>query len=270
MMRDAVLDQNLTDGFRSCLSNSVKSGFLKKLGGAPLKSVWQRRWFVLYEDRLNYFKSSNSEKLKGSIKMKDCSVRETDQFFGNSSDNFSFALVTPERTYFILARCREEYDEWRYAITAQADKASNNTRVTGYLTKLGKIRKNWKKRWFVLEGWNLKYYTSEKETKPKGIIPLEDCFIKRSFDGEAGKFCFQIRTQSRAWLLCAETKEDMLRWVKALYKQNSLSRQSTRGDKTATMFIKDFDNSAYDDEVPPPPPPPPDDDFIPPPPPPEY
>jgi len=141
--------------------------------------VWQRRWFVLYEDRLNYFKSSNvrtlpvsllilwshprslylfeplcragsllflsershpvvncsqhlfvfilcvfvfsiliiifnlipillpflkSEKMKGSIKMKDCSVRETDQFFGNSSENFSFALVTPDRTYFILAR----------------------------------------------------------------------------------------------------------------------------------------------------------------------
>lgn len=270
---DAALDQNLSDGFHSYLSKAIKSGFLKKLGGAPLKSVWQRRWFVLFEDRLNYFKNSNqNSRLKGSISMKDCTIRDTPtQFFGNSTENFSFALVTPNRTYFVLARCREEYDDWRQTITNQINKMSSYQQLTGYLTKLGKIRKNWKKRWFVLDGWNLHYYEKEGESKPLGTIPLEDCFIKRSHDGEAGKFCFQISTKARTFLLCADTKDDMLRWVKALYKQNSLSRQSTQKDeRTPTMFIKEFDatNVWSDVDIPPPPPPPSEDDDIPPPPPP--
>jgi hypothetical protein len=66
----------------------------------------------------------------------------------------------------------------------------------------------------------------------------------------------------------------MLRWVKALYKQNSMSRQTTKkDDRTPTMFIKEFDAGSIwtDKDIPPPPPPLEelDEDDDPPPPPPE-
>jgi len=48
----------------------------------------------------------------------------------------------------------------------------------GLLTKQGHRVKNWKQRYFVLDGFNLKYYKKKGEPNPKGIIPLKGCKIE--------------------------------------------------------------------------------------------
>ena len=47
----------------------------------------------------------------------------------------------------------------------------------GFLVKQGGVRKNWKKRWMVLNGAGvLCYYKSSKETSPLGTIDItNDC-----------------------------------------------------------------------------------------------
>lgn len=59
----------------------------------------------------------------------------------------------------------------------------------GPLIKEGRIRKNWKKRWFILNGPALNYYTSSNQIK--GSIPLEACQIK-IVDRPDGKRCLML------------------------------------------------------------------------------
>jgi Ran GTPase-activating protein (RanGAP) involved in mRNA processing and transport len=60
----------------------------------------------------------------------------------------------------------------------------------GYLQKEGRIRKTWKKRWFILNGPALNYYTANNH-KYKGSIPLEACQIK-IIDRQDGKTCLML------------------------------------------------------------------------------
>ena len=44
----------------------------------------------------------------------------------------------------------------------------------GYLVKLGKLRKNWKKRSFVLTHEALRYFEDDTARVPKGVIKLAE------------------------------------------------------------------------------------------------
>lgn len=44
----------------------------------------------------------------------------------------------------------------------------------GYLTKQGIVVKNWKKRWFVMEGTLLAYFKKPKDVFPAGYIVFKD------------------------------------------------------------------------------------------------
>ena len=46
-------------------------------------------------------------------------------------------------------------------------------RMTGVMSKMGHLFKTWKKRYFVLEGSTLRYFTDESMDKQKGQIELE-------------------------------------------------------------------------------------------------
>lgn len=47
------------------------------------------------------------------------------------------------------------------------------TTISGYLYKMGKVVKNWKKRFFQLEGDKLHYYKKDSDQNPVGTIIIE-------------------------------------------------------------------------------------------------
>jgi hypothetical protein len=61
--------------------------------------------------------------------------------------------------------------------------------MKGWLTKLGGqgIKKNWRKRWFVLDHHYIFYYTSEKDKKPVGVLCLADYKCCRKGEQKEGK-----------------------------------------------------------------------------------
>eukprot|EP01080_Neovahlkampfia_damariscottae_P009932 gene9932-2253_t len=63
----------------------------------------------------------------------------------------------------------------------------------GWMVKEGRIHKNWKKRWFILNGPSLNYYTA-RNNKSKGSIPLESCSVQivSGNDRPDGKTCLMI------------------------------------------------------------------------------
>ena len=106
----------------------------------------------------------------------------------------------------------------------------------GYLIKRGHVRKNWLKRWFVLD----KHYFSYYETKPhpinnpnpklKGVINLaetlkfvpEDHSVKQAFS-------FSIILSKKMYTICAETENDYKSWVETLTSAIDRHRDSFGG-----------------------------------------
>ncbi|XP_071539276.1 uncharacterized protein dos isoform X1 [Panulirus ornatus] len=85
-------------------------------------------------------------------------------------------------------------------------------------------RAKWRMRWFVLRSgelpgqYFLEYYTDHTRRKLKGKIDLDQCdqvdagitFANRKSEY---KYMFDIKTPKRVYYLCAETEQEMNRWV---------------------------------------------------------
>ncbi|BGP19246.1 hypothetical protein JCM10213_007019 [Rhodosporidiobolus nylandii] len=116
----------------------------------------------------------------------------------------------------------------------------NKVILSGYLMKQGK-RKNWRKRWFVLQSGMLMYSRSHMDTKLHRQIPLTSILDAIEYDAtahstsktrnplspsspgagpsssaSAPEHCFKIITPKRTYLCCAPSEEDEIKWLAAL------------------------------------------------------
>ena len=103
---------------------------------------------------------------------------------------------------------------------------------TGYLTKRGGVRKNWKRRWFrlVSEDGELSYLEESALQSPKmsylqeesrlcilGTINLfEATAVRRSACPTAMEHEFEIETPGRVWRMHADTAEELEEWLAQL------------------------------------------------------
>lgn len=86
----------------------------------------------------------------------------------------------------------------------------------GYLTKQGRIRKNWRVRWFILRNQYLSYYRTKQHRKPLGMLDLTEA-ISVDLDSSKDKdFCFRIIMPSRTWYFLGNSVEDSQQWVELL------------------------------------------------------
>ena len=99
--------------------------------------------------------------------------------------------------------------------------------MEGFLFKKGRGqsgflgRKNWKKRWCVLEGQFLTYYEdfdqkAQKPTEKKGMVPVRGCTVEEVNNKEK-KFQFVLKHETRSPLyMSADDAKMMATWIKAL------------------------------------------------------
>lgn len=99
--------------------------------------------------------------------------------------------------------------------------------MEGYLFKKGRGqsgflgRKNWKKRWCVLEGQFLTYYEdfdikSQKPTAKKGMVPVRGCTVE-AIDNKEKNFQFVLKHETRSPLfMSAENEKMKTTWMAAL------------------------------------------------------
>ncbi|KAL7982081.1 hypothetical protein Chor_001138 [Crotalus horridus] len=86
----------------------------------------------------------------------------------------------------------------------------------GYLTKQGKIVKNWKTRWFTLHRNELKYYKDQTSTEPIRALDLTECSAVQ-FDYSQEKVnCFCLVFPMRTYYLFAKTGVEADEWIKIL------------------------------------------------------
>lgn len=87
------------------------------------------------------------------------------------------------------------------------------------------LASQWNKRFFTLEGKQLKYYQTEASVEASKVIELLSIeSIRRFENGDHGVFSFVLKTPERSYFLRAESKGDMKRWVRGLKDQQDLWR----------------------------------------------
>ncbi|KAK9694358.1 hypothetical protein K7432_013455 [Basidiobolus ranarum] len=95
----------------------------------------------------------------------------------------------------------------------------NKILFSGYLHKQCDMYKAWRKRWFVLRSHTLSYYKNEKEYVLHKIIPIDSiqgAFEKTQTTFKSKRFCFQLITPQRNYLIAAENQESSLAWLQAI------------------------------------------------------
>eukprot|EP00013_Stygamoeba_regulata_P013036 CAMPEP_0177682698 /NCGR_PEP_ID=MMETSP0447-20121125/31393_1 /TAXON_ID=0 /ORGANISM="Stygamoeba regulata, Strain BSH-02190019" /LENGTH=423 /DNA_ID=CAMNT_0019192209 /DNA_START=33 /DNA_END=1304 /DNA_ORIENTATION=+ len=109
----------------------------------------------------------------------------------------------------------------------------------GWLTKKGKVRRNWLKRWFCLtDQLQLCYFRSPDDARQLGSIPVKSITRLSQFaedlrgvdlQGSTEPFSFQLETEGRTYFLISSTHEDGQRWCQLIQEQMQRSRNTHAG-----------------------------------------
>ena len=122
----------------------------------------------------------------------------------------------------IDAEEKEEQEAIETLIAKMADARvkSDGMNKTGYLIKLGSVRQNWLRRYFILEKGTLSYHSDKNVLDCKGKYTLSNCVlgpdevansrINLTVKGHSGrKFCMQAENEQEA----QDWKEAIASWI---------------------------------------------------------
>uniref|UniRef100_A0A663E297 Pleckstrin homology, MyTH4 and FERM domain containing H1 n=1 Tax=Aquila chrysaetos chrysaetos TaxID=223781 RepID=A0A663E297_AQUCH len=167
----------------------TKSGYLLKMGSQV--KMWKRRWFVLRNRQIMYYKSPSDviRKPQGQMELNSsCQIVR-----GEGSQTFQ--LVTEKRTYFLTADSPNILEEWihvlqsilRVQVTSPVGVPHSDAKPTvkGWLTKVKHGHS--KLVWCALVGKTFYYYRNHEDKCPLGHLPIRESKVEevdRSCDSD--------------------------------------------------------------------------------------
>ncbi|NXP63212.1 PKHH1 protein, partial [Chloropsis cyanopogon] len=177
-----------TDG-GVCSEPMEKSGYLLKMGSQV--KTWKRRWFVLRNRQIMYYKSPSDviRKPQGQLELNSsCQIVR-----GEGSQTFQ--LVTEKRTYFLTADSPNILEEWihvlqsilRVQVSGPVGVPHSDAKPTvkGWLTKVKHGHS--KLVWCALIGKTFYYYRNHEDKCPLGHLLLRESKVEevdRSCDSD--------------------------------------------------------------------------------------
>ncbi|KAM7156159.1 pleckstrin homology domain-containing family H member 1 isoform 1-T2 [Molossus nigricans] len=178
-----------TDGPSLGGESLEKSGYLLKMGSRV--KTWKRRWFVLRQGQILYYKSPSDiiRKPQGQVELNSrCQLVR-----GEGAQTFQ--LVSEKKTYYLTADSPCLLEEWIRALQGllkvQAvgppalPQGGAKPAVQGWLTKVKHGHS--KLVWCALVGRTFYYYRSHEDKQPLGHLPVRDARIEevdRSCDSD--------------------------------------------------------------------------------------
>ncbi|XP_017006545.2 uncharacterized protein CG43867 isoform X10 [Drosophila takahashii] len=178
-MPSLLMRQSYVDSPSKKIESLEKMGHLAKLGG-KLKT-WRKRWFVLKNGSLNYWKSQHDvqRKPQGQIQLDEaCRINRAE---GAST----FEIDTGKKVYYLTADSHATMDDWirvlqnvqrRNATKLLLSRDDQKPTVQGWVTKVKNGHP--KKCWCVLLGKMFLYFKAPVETNPLGQINMRDARVE--------------------------------------------------------------------------------------------
>uniref|UniRef100_A0A2K5L9R9 Pleckstrin homology, MyTH4 and FERM domain containing H1 n=1 Tax=Cercocebus atys TaxID=9531 RepID=A0A2K5L9R9_CERAT len=178
-----------TDGLGLGGESLEKSGYLLKMGSRV--KTWKRRWFVLRQGQIMYYKSPSDviRKPQGQVDLNSrCQIVR-----GEGSQTFQ--LISEKKTYYLTADSPSLLEEWirvlQSLLKVQATgppalpRGGTKPTVKGWLTKVKHGHS--KLVWCALVGKTFYYYRSHEDKRPLGCLPVRDARVEevdRSCDSD--------------------------------------------------------------------------------------
>eukprot|EP01087_Luapelamoeba_hula_P001755 TRINITY_DN11571_c0_g1_i1.p1 TRINITY_DN11571_c0_g1~~TRINITY_DN11571_c0_g1_i1.p1 ORF type:complete len:327 (+),score=74.16 TRINITY_DN11571_c0_g1_i1:112-1092(+) len=103
-------------------SQIVHSGYLMKRG--KVNKALKRRWCVLQDRRLHYYKTQNNPHSEGYIPLDQAFVRPCAP--GEEEEPFGFQVITPSRIFVVVARSKADMIEWVEILSLQTETCLEN------------------------------------------------------------------------------------------------------------------------------------------------
>ncbi|KAL5014098.1 hypothetical protein ScPMuIL_008368 [Solemya velum] len=214
-------------------------GMMFKQSTSGLIKTWKKRYFVLRQDNcLYYYKNKTELDPLGAIPLTNYSVSR----FIDTNKQYCFkAEKYGARTYYFMTESRGEMTKWVGALNAAADRTKNRTdswmdvtshnvglpaleirkpECTGYLSKLGRGTRSWRKRYCVLKDACIYYYKAMSSYSAQGVAHLHGYSVD-SCGVQGKKLTFALHPpekQMRTFYFCADNHTDRLRWMDAMTK----------------------------------------------------
>ncbi|RHY34564.1 hypothetical protein DYB32_000851 [Aphanomyces invadans] len=132
---------------------------------------------------------------------------------------------------FLSAPSETDQQRWLVATQEKVGSSLQPIACAGYLTKQGHKRKSWKRRYFVLRGALLSYYTDYESANKQCLaeVGIEDVQV---WDGEMHGFMFTT-TEQVMYYVYADTERERQKWLVAL--KALLDAQSNRAPTPLAM-----------------------------------
>lgn len=106
----------------SALGTPDKDGFLTKQGGSI--KTWKKRWFVLKNDTVYYFKNQKDPEQTGEIKLEATTVCQSEPGL-NKKKRYYFSIGTPGRVFLMYSDSEETTQQWVKKLSAAIDNVVN-------------------------------------------------------------------------------------------------------------------------------------------------
>jgi serine/threonine protein kinase len=100
-----------------------KVGYMMKEGGSI--KTWKKRWFVLKDGELSYYKSDKDKEVTGVITLDSATAIHKGE--RKKHPNY-FEIVTPSRCYAFSAETEDSRTEWVSALLREWKKVQNTNR----------------------------------------------------------------------------------------------------------------------------------------------
>ncbi|RHY34561.1 hypothetical protein DYB32_000852 [Aphanomyces invadans] len=214
--------------FPSCLI-ILSSRYLTKRG--HLVPSYRMRYFVLSGASMKYFADETAYR-SGASALAEMEVRGGGRWDGESTG--LFIKTSTGSTLFLCAENVPELQKWLEALAkVTVDKPVQPIACAGWLTKQGHKRKSWKKRYFVLRGTTLAYYTDFDASNMRHSRPLGEVTVREvsTWDGEPGGFMF-VTNDNVPYYVFADNERDQAKWLTALRKLFESSTSVEEPEKT--------------------------------------
>lgn len=206
-------------------------GYLYKKG-ARFRG-WKKRYFVANNGVISYYKNDEVKTCAGSFPVTDATIclLKANEKDGINGHRFGITPSGSDRCYTLQHKELEVRDMWTAYVLQHGGKwAAEDTIYRGYLWKKGNVNTQWKRRYFVVEKGELRWFEDAREKKKQGSIDVSDalvCVFDPAYDQELYEredrpgFLFSIKPKKleRTFLLESDSKHDLEQWLRLLPPQ---------------------------------------------------